>query len=259
MNHRVGHAGCGHLRFQIVGGNFRGGNHDAFFSIEWFLHAAIEKISDVRIFFSLRDAHVLELLLGENIRQNVIEFFRGDQVTQPWPGLVVLRHGHKREILGPRRIVNFLEAGFHQSPRHFPAAIRAKIEKNHRIVVANHSARGRRLSRFIFRHDHRWQHKFIGDALFVTGAHHRQRISALDFRRAVDDRLVRLAHPLPAIVAVHRVVAAGHRRDLAHSVLAHFLLQCAEKFDPAFRRRVASIHKAVHENAFHFIFARHPQ
>ena len=66
-------------------------------------------------------------------------------------------------------------------------------------------------------------------------------------------------HALPPVVAIHRVISPGHRRNLTHPVLPHFLLQGPQKIDPTFRRRVAPVHKAMHENAFHFVFARHPQ
>jgi hypothetical protein len=64
---------------------------------------------------------------------------------------------------------------------------------------------------------------------------------------------------LPAIVAIHSVVASADGSNLAHTELAHFLFELLDKFDSAVRRGVAAVHKAVDENIFDFIFARHFQ
>ena len=64
---------------------------------------------------------------------------------------------------------------------------------------------------------------------------------------------------LPAIVAVHGVVAADDGGNLADAVFAHFLFERAQEIDAAIGRGVAAVHEAVDENARDFIFAGHAQ
>ena len=76
---------------------------------------------------------------------------------------------------------------------------------------------------------------------------------------ARDHRVEGLALALPALVAVHGVIAAVDRSDLGHAVFAHFLLELAEEINAALGRRVAAVHEAVDENVRDFILARHAQ
>ena len=80
-----------------------------------------------------------------------------------------------------------------------------------------------------------------------------------DFCVAVHHRAVGFFDALPAIVAIHRVVAAADAGDLAHAIFANFLFELAQKIDAAFGRRVAPVHEAVDENFCDFVFARHAQ
>ena len=80
VHHRFGDSCGGHFRLQIVGGHFRRRNQDAFFSGEWFFHAAIEKIGYVRVFFGFGAAQILVIQLGEDLRENLLEFFRGKRI-----------------------------------------------------------------------------------------------------------------------------------------------------------------------------------
>src|SRR5271154_1741951 len=73
----------------------------------------------------------------------------------------------------------------------------------------------------------------------------------------MNDCAVGFFDALPAIVAVHGVVAAADGGDLAHAELAHLLLELAEEIYSAVGGSVAPVHKAVDENILDFIFARH--
>ena len=64
---------------------------------------------------------------------------------------------------------------------------------------------------------------------------------------------------LPAIVAVHRVIAAHHRGDFSDAQLPHFLLQLADEIAAAVWRSVAAVHEAVHENFFYLVLLGHFQ
>src|SRR6202040_4206517 len=77
------------------------------------------------------------------------------------------------------------------------------------------------------------------------------------FRITVNDCAVGFFDALPAIVAVHGVVAAADGGDLTHAQFAHLLFELTEKIYSAVGRSVAPVHEAVDENIFDFIFPRH--
>ena len=58
VNHGVGDARGGHFRLQVVGGHFGRRHQDALLAGERLFHAAIEEISDVRVFFGFGDAQI---------------------------------------------------------------------------------------------------------------------------------------------------------------------------------------------------------
>src|ERR1700719_574015 len=78
-------------------------------------------------------------------------------------------------------------------------------------------------------------------------------------RFAMNDSTVGQLDALPAVVAVHRVVAAGECGDFAHSKFAQLSLQLADVVASAVWRRVAAIHKAMDEYALDFLLLGHFQ
>ncbi len=75
---RVGDSCGGHFRFEVVGGDFRRGHQNALLAAEGLFDAAIEKISDVRVFFGFGNAQIFVMQLAKNLREDVLEFFRRD-------------------------------------------------------------------------------------------------------------------------------------------------------------------------------------
>ena len=78
-------------------------------------------------------------MLRENLRQDLLEFFRRDDVLQPGPVLVVLRHGDVEEILGAFAVGEFVEVRRGERVGHLAGAVGAEVVENHGIVVANQS------------------------------------------------------------------------------------------------------------------------
>ena len=68
-----------------------------------------------------------------------------------------------------------------------------------------------------------------------------------------------LALLLPAEVAVHGVVAAGDRGDLADAVLAELLLEGFEVAEAAGGHGVAAVHESVDEDAGEFVLRSQTQ
>ena len=73
---------------------------------------------------------------------------------------------------------------------------------------------------------------------------------------ALGDRVVRLLHALPALVAIHRVVAAGDRRDAAQLERVDLVLQAVDILDARLRRGVAAVHEAVEADLAQAVAAR---
>src|SRR5208337_5550679 len=88
--------------------------------------------------------------------------------------------------------------------------------------------------------NHHGLHEFVGHALFIAVLQRRNRIAALRLRLAVSQRAVSQLDALPAIVAVHGVIAPDHGSDFTDAQLAHFLLQLADVIPAAVWRGVAA-------------------
>src|SRR4029077_19482100 len=87
------------------------------------------------------------------------------------------------------------------------------------------------------RRNHDGLDEFVRRALFVTLAQGLDGIGGTPFGFAVHDRAIGALDALPAVIAVHRVVAAHERCDAPRAQLPHFLLQFPKIIDAAMRRR----------------------
>ena len=208
----------------------------------------------MRVFFGFGDAQILVILFGKHIGEDVFEFFGREQIAQPGPGLFILGHGHEGEIFWARWVAKFLEIGFDEGAGGFAGAVGAEIEEDHGVIVADYGAWGCGLALRGFRVDDGGNDKFVGDAFLVAGADGGDEIGEFRIGVAVNHGTVRFFDALPAIVAVHGVVAADDGGDLADAVLAHFLFEGAQEINAAIRRGVAAVHEAVDEDARDFVF-----
>ena len=93
--------------------------------------------------------------------------------------------------------------------------------------------------------------------MLVAALHRGVRIVGAGFGFAVDHGAIGEFFALPAIVAIHGVVAADDGGDLADAELAQFLLELLHIFAAAVRRRVAAVHEAVNENVLDFFLRGH--
>jgi hypothetical protein len=83
----------------------------------------------------------------------------------------------------------------------------------------------------------------------LDGGHGRRCVEVGD---AVDDGVVALAGPLPALVAIHGVVAAADRGDLRVRMdRGEALLQIRHELDGGSRRSVAAVQEPVDADALH--------
>ena len=149
---------------------------------------------------------------------------------------VVLRKAH---VIQRKTAVAALEARktvVYKGARNLPRAVGTEVEE-HNAVPGRYAAALTRDGR----HD-----KFIRYALGVAVRHHLcgRAVHAL----AVHHRGVGLLHALPAVIAVHRVVAARDRGNSANADLVHFGLQFLDKALAGIGRHIAAVHDGMHIN-----------
>ncbi len=136
-----------------------------------------------------------------------------------------------------------------------PRAVGAEVEVDADILVANLP------DRLACGVDHdKGNEELIGHAVVVAllDARHRIGIRAA-LGLAVHHGVKCLALAFPALVAIHRVVAAVDGGHFAHAVLAHLLLELGDIPRAGVGRGVAAIHECVHEDALQSVLARHAQ
>ena len=78
-----------------------------------------------------------------------------------------------------------------------------------------------------------------------------------EFRLALGEQVIGRLYPQPAVIAVHGVIAADNRSDLADFQGVDLVLQALQVDFRALGRRVAAIQKGVQVDFFQAEFGRH--
>src|SRR2546426_880148 len=196
----VGDAGSTHLRHQVVGRDLLGGDEDALLAGVRGLDAAIEEVRDVGVLLRLGGAeHRLATLrkhLSHDTRQH-----RGPERDREREGLVVLSHGHEPDPR-PSARVEGVEPFERERAHDLAHPVGAEVDAEHAVPVPNPWGA---------RDDPRL-HELVGLARLVGLTYGAHRVGR-GLADAVHHRVVGDPGPLPALVAVHRVVAAHDRGD----------------------------------------------
>ncbi len=209
-----------HLGREIVGRHLERGNQRAVFAGERLLDAAVEEVRDVRKLFRLGDAQVAEIVRRKNVRQNVVHRFRqNDRAatrkacrTASCTGSAGSSESRCAESsassgfpaveIAAALLVESAFAGEHA--RDLAGAVGAEVEVDADIFVANLSDG---LAGAV--DDDERNEELVGDAVVVVLLDARDGIGiGAAFGFAVDHRVEGFALALPALVAIHRVVAA---------------------------------------------------
>ena len=197
----------------------------------------------MRVLLGFGDPELGEPERGEIRAEAVVHRLRRKSDGQVRELFAVAREAHEgREArhTAPRKVG---ERGVGQRSGQLPRAIGAEIHEDDRVAVLD-----RRRAR-AGRDDGCGADEFVilaagvGRREPVRGAFGRVR------RAAIDEEVVRLGEPIPALVAVHRVVAADDRRDARVLVPRAHRLEQRERRRGALRRRVASVEECMHADA----------
>src|SRR3989454_167493 len=229
----VGDAGSTHFRHQIVGGDFLGGDEDALFAGIRGLDAAIEEVGDVGVLLRLGGAeHRLAALredLGDDARQH-----RRPERDREREGLVVLGHGREPDPWPPPR-VEAVELCERERAHDLAHPGGAEVDAEDAVPV---------LDPWGARHDPRL-HELVRLARLV-GLPHRAHGVGRGLADPVHHRVVGDLGPLPALVAVHRVVAAHDRGDRDPApVLGEEVDELLHEGAPGLGRRVPAVEPGV--------------
>ena len=128
----------------------------------------------------------------------------------------------------------------HEGAGDLPRPVGTEVEKHHAVAGLDLSVR---------RADH-GHDEFVGDTGGI-GLGHRIRGVGVLYPFAVHHGGIGLFDPLPAVVPVHRVVAAHHRCDPARPDAGELGLQVLDISLARGRRHVPAVHQAMDEDPLH--------
>ena len=203
--------------------------------------AAVEEVGDVRVFLGFREPQVGPPVLGEDVGEVAREASAartrpaGPNVRSYTVIVVKLTRGRA----GRSKPSNSSSAIARVSWR---ARSARKLKK-----TTESPSRSVRQVRVGVDDDDRLD-ELVGDPASCDARTAFRRVRSVA-RRAADDGVVGELGPLPALVAIHRVVAPRHGGDPSAPAAARTSSSCADVADAAGRRRVAAVGDRVNEHA----------
>src|SRR4029077_12387741 len=234
LDEGVGRRPGAHLRLVVVGRNVaRRFDQAVLLPLQLLLATAVEEVGDVGVLLGLGDVQLAAAGLGDGLGQGRLRplLREGDRVG---PAFAV--GGHRRQVEHrPAAARELVEARLGEGTGQLAGPVGAEVDEDRdvtglgTVVVADHG-----------RHD-----DLIGLVLLVGGLDRLGGAGRL-LAATVDDRVVGELDPLPAGVAVHRVVAAADGGDAAG--LAQPALQLPQVVATAVRQGVAAVGGGVEDD-----------
>ena len=185
------------------------------------------------VLLRLGDAQLGETHLTEILAQAVFHGVAGIGHLDVWHGGVVLRVAH--ECDGEELAGEAVKGRVHQGAGDLPGPVGPEVEKDDAVVVGDGA---------LAVADH-GLHELVGDPGGVGGLHSGRGIGVGDGALAVDHGVIGLLHPVPALVAVHGVVAAHDRGDLPHADLGALLYGLGHEVLAAGGRHIPAVQERV--------------
>ena len=137
------------------------------------------------------------------------------------------------------------KAGIHESGGQLPRAVSAEVHEHHRVAIDDRRAFA------VFAGDHRGGDELVVLAARIRCRQRRGRIQCAVLGVRVDDRIPGAMQPVPALVAVHRVVAPSDAGDVRIAQRVAGRLQRGETGGGGFRRHVTTVEERMHRNPRH--------
>jgi hypothetical protein len=177
---------------------------------------------------------------GQVRAEPVVDRLRRESDRQALELVAVAREADERRQAGRPASVESLERGIGERPRDLPGPIGAEVHEDDGVAVGDPRRRSAR------RNDGRRAHELVRLAACVGGGEPRFDRRGRERRPAVDEKIVGLVHAFPALVAIHRVVAADDGSDARTGMARAQFLEQRERRAGTARRRVAAVEESVH-------------
>ena len=198
-----GQFGRRHFGLQVIGRDLGRRHHDAVLAVVRLLAAAVEKIRHVRILLGLRHAELRAAGGGNHLAEDVRKGLRRQDGSHQLVEFVgVLRHADRAGETNDARTREAGEIRIEHRAQNLPRAIGAEVEAQHAVAVPHAAIIA----------DHRRQDELV-ELLFRISVRDRGLRIGKARRVGVDNGVIRLLDALPALVAVHAVIAADHCGD----------------------------------------------
>ena len=229
----VGGGAGAHLRLVVVGGDVAGRvDQAALLPLPLLLAAAVEEVGDVRVLLGLGDVKLAAAGRGDDLGQGRLgaRLGEGDGVG---PALAV--GGHRGQVEQRAAARELIEVRLGQGAGHLAGAVGTEVDEDRHVALVG----------AVVVADHRRLDELVGLLALIRlldrlGGGRRMQAAGMD------DRVVGELDPLPAGVAVHRVIAAADRGDTAG--LAQPALELAEVAAAAVGQRVAAVGEGVKDD-----------
>ena len=239
LDQPVGDLVSAHLRLQIVGGHLRGVDQHAVLVGILLFDAAVEEERHMRVFLRLCNAQLGQALVGDVFAKGVLQALRLKGHQDVRHGSVVLRHA---DVFDREEALLALKAGefrIDKGARNFARTVRAEVKEDNGIVRAD----------FCALCADGWNDEFVGYILFIGILYRLDRVGTLDAFAVYHGR-IGLLHALPAVVAVHRIVAAHHGGNLTHADLLELLGALGHIVFAGSRRDIAAVEQCMDIDLF---------
>ena len=204
------------------------------------LLAAVEEERDVRVLLGLGDAQLPQARVGQHLAQHVCRTARAGRATGSRERRVVLRHADVVDAAAMRAASKPSKSGSTSARVISRARSGRKLKK---MTASPSSTRARRPAPI-----DRRQHELVGLACGVAPLDRRAPASRRRTPSPCDDGVVAALTRVPALVAVHRVVAAHDRGDAAQPSRVQALADLGQIARAAAGGVSRPSRKAVHEH-----------
>jgi hypothetical protein len=241
------HLGGRHLRLQVVGRNLGARRTRPLLTRERILAVVVEEKRHVRVLLRLRATELPQARVAHDFAEDVLQRLRLRRDHVHRQAALVLRHGRVIEV-ELRAALELLEAVDHKGPRDFARPVAPVIIEKDRIAVAD---RRERLA--VGPNDPGRRDELVAllgrvERLVVIRLHRGGRRRGRGVRVFSGEHEIRLAHALPAVVAIHRPEAPAHGSDPAHADGAALLVHLLHVAESTLRRRVAAVGERMDEH-----------
>ena len=233
-----------HLRLEIVSRNLRTRHENAILALVRLLNAAVEEERDVRVLLRLCDTQLRHAVVLDDLAERLCDGLRRECDLRVH-AVLVLRERRERD-LEALVALKAIERLIDERMRELTRAVGTEVEEDGAVTVL-HAA--------VALDDER-NDELIVDAARVARLEARDRAVRCD-ALGVRDGLVGLLLTIPAMVAIHSVVAAADRRNRADADLLALRLELLEVRLRALRRHVTAVEERVDVDLGDALLLRH--